>query len=170
MLFDGWESIGRMAVAGTAAYVCAIIMLRVSGSRTLSKMSAFDFVITIAFGSTLSAILVNNTLSLATGVAALALLVALQYCVAALAAKWRRFSRLIAARPILLAWDGRTLEAAMLDERVSNDNMQAALRKHGLGDYEQVQAVVLEADGSLSVVQKTAEPTGAALGDLGKSP
>lgn len=166
MFFDSWDSIWRMAIAGSAAYACAIVMLRISGSRTLSKMSAFDLVITIAFGSTLSAVLVNSSVSLATGVAALGLLVVLQYVVAALAARSKRFSSLITTRPVLLAWEGRTLEEAMRRERVSCDDMLAALRQHGLAGFGQVQAVVLEADGSLSVVKQPAGASGAALNDL----
>ncbi|MDQ1815548.1 DUF421 domain-containing protein [Massilia sp. CCM 9210] len=166
MYFDSWESIARMAIAGSAAYVCAIFMLRISGSRTLSKMSAFDLVITIAFGSTLSAILVNSSVSLATGVAALALLVALQYVIAALASRSRRFSALITSRPVLLAWDGRTLDVAMRRERVTGDDMLAALRQHGVAGFEQVQAIVLEADGSLSVVKKPAFGSAPALREI----
>lgn len=152
MFFDSWDSIARMAVFGSAAYVFAILMLRISGSRTLSKMNAFDLVITIAFGSTLSAILTDKSLSLATGLAALAMLIVLQFIVAALAVRSARFSFLVTAQPVLLAWKGRILDGAMRKQRVTLDDLHAALRQRGFASADQGQAAVLETDGSLSVV------------------
>jgi len=127
MLFDTWESIGRMVLIGSAAYISAILMLRFSGSRTLSKMNAFDFVLTIAFGSTRSTILIDRNVPLVTGVCALALLVSLQYVIASLAIRSDRFSRLITSKPVLLAWAGQTLNPATRRERVTNEDILAAL-------------------------------------------
>jgi len=127
MLFDTWESIGRMVLTGSAAYIFAILMLRFSGSRTLSKINAFDFVLTIAFGSTLSTILIDRNVPLVTGVCALALLVSLQYVIASLAIRSDRFSRLITSKPVLLTWAGQTLNPATRRERVTNEDILAAL-------------------------------------------
>lgn len=165
-LFDNWDSIARMAVFGTSAYISAIVMLRISGSRTLSKMNAFDLVVTIAFGSTLSSILLNDDLSLATGIGALALLVVLQYVFAKLAVHSKRFRTLLTTQPVLMAWDGRTLDDAMRKERVTIDDVQAALRQKGFAQIDQVLAVVLEADGSLSVVESSGPGTPNTLGGM----
>lgn len=78
MFFDSWTGLGRVIVVGTAAYVILVFMLRVSGKRTLSKLNAFDFVVTVALGSTLATILLSKDVALAEGVLALALLVFLQ--------------------------------------------------------------------------------------------
>lgn len=153
MLFKDWDSIVRMVWFGITAYAGAIALLRVSGSRTLSKMNAFDLVVTIAFGSTLSSILIDGGVSLATGMGALVLLVALQFVVAALAVRSRRFRNWITTQPVLLAWDGRALNDAMRRQRIAMDDIEAALRLRGFARLDQVLAVVLEADGSLSVVE-----------------
>ena len=153
MLFDSWDSVARMVLFGIAAYVGAIAMLRISGSRTLSKMNAFDLVVTIAFGSTLSSILVDGSLSLANGLGALALLIVLQFVIAALAVRSDRFRNWITSQPVLLAWDGKLLDDAMRKQRVATEDIQAALRQRGFSRLDQVLAVVLEADGSLSVVE-----------------
>ena len=47
-LFDGWEGVARVLVVGTIAYVALVVLLRVTGKRTLSKMNAFDLVVTVA--------------------------------------------------------------------------------------------------------------------------
>jgi uncharacterized membrane protein YcaP (DUF421 family) len=65
MFFDSWSDLAHVPAVGTLAYVGLIILLRASGNRTLSKMNSFDLVVTVAFGSTLSTILVNKDVSLA---------------------------------------------------------------------------------------------------------
>ena len=75
MLFQGWEGIARTILVGVLAYVLLVVFLRISGKRTLAKLNAFDLVVTVALGSTLSAILLQESVALAEGAAALALLI-----------------------------------------------------------------------------------------------
>lgn len=152
MFFDSWDSLIRVALIGSIAYAGTVVLLRISGNRTLSKMNSFDFVVTIAFGSTLSAILVNRNVSLAEGSAAIALLVLLQYIVTWLSVRSATISGIVKTRPALLLQDGRFLHDVMKSARVTEDEIRGAVRQHGLGGVEQVAAVVLETDGSLSVI------------------
>lgn len=57
MWFDAWGDVGRVVAVGTAAYVTLVVLLRVAGKRTLAQLNAYDFVVTVAFGSTLASIL-----------------------------------------------------------------------------------------------------------------
>ncbi|MEO5952961.1 MAG: hypothetical protein ABIQ44_10905 [Chloroflexia bacterium] len=82
MVFNNWESIGRLLLVGTLAYFALIVLLRVSGKRTLSKMNAFDFIVTVALVSTLASVLLSKDVPLAEGVITLALLIVLQHIVA----------------------------------------------------------------------------------------
>ncbi len=77
MLFDSWLSLGRTAVVGVLAYLALVLLLRVSGKRTLSKMNAFDLVVTVALGSTLATVLLSTDVALATGILAFTLLIGL---------------------------------------------------------------------------------------------
>lgn len=70
IFFDSWESIFRTVVITILAYVLLILLLRVSGKRTLSKMNAFDFIVTIALGSTLATVMLNKNVALIDGVLA----------------------------------------------------------------------------------------------------
>lgn len=79
MFFSDWSTISRIAVVGTLAYLLLIVVLRIFGKRTLSKMNAFDFVVTIALGSILATILTSKDLTLIDGILALVILVLLQY-------------------------------------------------------------------------------------------
>ncbi len=151
MFYDGWLGVIRVVVVGACAYVALIALLRVSGKRTLAKLNAFDFVVTVALGSTLATVLLSSTVALVEGVAALALLVGLQYVVAAASARSRRVERLVKSEPTLVYRDG-FLHRAMRRERVTSDELCQAARGQGYPDLDQVRAIVLETDGSLSVL------------------
>ena len=77
MLFDSWFGLARVVLVGAAAYVALVFLLRMSGKRTLSKMNAFDLVVTVALGSTLATVTLNRSVPLAEGVVAFGLLILL---------------------------------------------------------------------------------------------
>lgn len=154
MFFDDWAGLIRTVVVGLLAYLALIVMLRASGKRTLSKMNAFDLVVTVALGSTLATVLLNASVPLAEGVVALALLVYLQYAITWLSVRSARFRGLIKAEPTLLVHEDRPLEGAMRAQRVTRDEIDAALRSSGKSDLGDVQSVVLETDGSMTVIPR----------------
>ena len=151
--FDSWSSLGTTALAGVIAYGWLVLFLRISGKRTLSKLNAFDFVVTVALGSTLASVLTSEQLPLANGLLALALLVVLQYVVAWLTARWAWFRRLIRSEPTVLFRQGEFLENAMRASRISRDEVVAAARREGVGDLADIEAILIETDGSFSVLR-----------------
>ncbi|MEI7032745.1 DUF421 domain-containing protein [Streptomyces pratensis] len=166
MFFDSWYDLLRVAVMAACAYAALIAVVRLSGKRTLAKMNAFDLVVTVALGSTLATILLNRTVSLAEGVLAMALLVALQWFNAKAAVGSRRFRRLIKAEPTLLLSDGRMVTGAMARQRVTESEVRQAIRSQGGGAVEDVAAVVLETDGTFSVLSRSRAGSGSSLRDV----
>jgi uncharacterized membrane protein YcaP (DUF421 family) len=154
VFFDSWPGLLRVLVVGMAAYGALIVMLRASGKRTLSKMNAFDLVVTVALGSTLATVLLNATVPLAEGVLALALLVYLQFAITWLSVRSPRFRNLIKGEPTLLVHDGQYLHSALVRQRVTQEEIDAALRDSGKSDLAQVMSVVLETDGSMTVIPR----------------
>lgn len=152
MFFDSWQALLRTLVVGVLAYVNLIILLRLSGRRTLSKMNAFDLVVTVALGSTFATILLNKDVSLAQGTLALALLIGLQYLVTWSSVRAGWVKRLVTGEPALLFYQGRYLDGALRAARVTEDEVRSAVRSAGVAELEQVEAVVLETDGKFSVV------------------
>lgn len=152
MFFDSWDSLLRIGLTGIIAYAGTIFLLRISGNRTLSKMNSFDLVVTIAFGSTLSTILIDSRVSIAEGLLAIALLVALQFVITWLSVRSRTISGIVKTQPTLLLMDGEYRRDAMKRVRVTAEEIRSAVRQHGLGSAAQVAAVILEPDGSLSVI------------------
>ncbi len=151
MFFDGWSGMVRVLVVGTCAYAALIVLLRASGKRTLSKLNAFDFVVTVALGSTLATVLLSSSVALAEGVLAMTLLVGLQYGVAWASVRSRRVERLVKSEPQLV-YRGGFLSGAMRRERVTADELYQSARRQGHADLAQVAAIVLETDGTLTVL------------------
>jgi uncharacterized membrane protein YcaP (DUF421 family) len=155
MFFDSWFGLLRVVIIGTATYAALICMLRISGKRTLSKMNAFDLIVTVALGSTLATVLLNNSVPLAEGVVALALLVALQFIITWLSVRSEAVRRLVKSDATVLVRDGTYLDGVMREQRVTREEVEAAMRDQGASDLTQVFSVVLETDGSLSVLRNS---------------
>lgn len=157
ILFSSGSTLVRTLVIGVLAYINLIILLRLSGRRTLSKMNAFDLVITVALGSTYATVLLDRNVSLAQGTLAFALLIALQYCVTWSSVRVSWFRKLVTGEPALLFYQGQFLTHAMRSSRVTKDEIRSAIRAGGFAALEEVDAVVLETDGSFSIVRSVAE-------------
>jgi uncharacterized membrane protein YcaP (DUF421 family) len=153
MLFSGWDTLLRTLVVGVLAYVALVVFLRVSGKRTLSKMNAFDLIVTVALGSTLATVLLTKDVALAEGALAFALLIGLQFVVTWSSVRVRWVRRLATGEPLMLLYRGEFLPAALRQARVTEDEVRAAVRSAGIDSLSKVQAVVLETNGSFSVVR-----------------
>ena len=154
-------------VFGVISYLVLIVIIRLSGKRTLSKWNAFDFVVTIALGSTLSTALVSTQVSLAQSITAFVLLVALQFAITFTSVRSRRVKNLVKSQPTLLLFQGRFRAETMAQERVVDAEVRAAIRENGIADVERVYAVVLETDGTFSVIPEAGDSDSALQGVAG---
>lgn len=166
MWFDSWSDIIRVLLVGTAAYGSLVLVLRLSGKRTLSQLSAFDFIVTVALGSTLATILLSSDVSWAEGVTALVLLAGLQWVVAAVTARWPASRTVTTAQPRLVASSGRIDEDALIASRLTRADIEQAVRSSGSGSLSTIAAVVLESNGTLSVIRREQLGDATALGSL----
>jgi uncharacterized membrane protein YcaP (DUF421 family) len=153
-LFGGWDQLGRAVVASILGYVALLVLLRVSGKRTLAKMNVFDFVVIVALGSVLADTIMSPDASLAEGVAAFAVLMAMQTLFSILTRRSKGLERLINGQPTLLLHRGRMLEEALRRERVTEEDLRAAVRAAGAGRLEDLDAVVLETDGEFTALRE----------------
>ena len=154
IFFNGWWGPLRTLLIGIAAYLILIVFLRAAGKRTLSKMNAFDFVVTIALGSTLASILLNRDVTLLQGGVALSMLIALQFIVTWTSVRSALVRKLVTGEASLLVFRGEVLHQALRQCRVTEAEVLTAIRSAGLGSYDEVAAVVLETDASFSVIKR----------------
>lgn len=152
MFFEDYFSILRVLIITVVAYVSLVIVVRLAGKRALAKLSAFDLIVTIAFGSTLATVLLSKDVAFLEGLLAFLVLAGLQWSVARLSTKVPAFRKFVRSNPALLVENGSYLHANMSKERVSRAEIDQAIRSQGVGRLADVAAVVLEPDGSFSVL------------------
>jgi uncharacterized membrane protein YcaP (DUF421 family) len=157
MWFDNWMDLWRTLMVGGCAYIVLVFFVRVSGKRTLSKMNAFDLIVTVALGSTLATILLTKDVALAEGTLALGLLIAAQYLVAWASVRSGMVRPFVKSEPAILYQQGEFQRTALKRERVTEVEVLAAIRANGATSLKQVQAVVLETDGTFSVLTGDSE-------------
>jgi uncharacterized membrane protein YcaP (DUF421 family) len=146
--------------------VILLLLLRISGKRTLSKMNAFDLVVTVALGSTLATVLLSKDVALAEGVTALAMLIVLQFIITWLTVRSNRVNQWVKSDPRLLFYQGEFLHGAMKTERINEDEVRQAIRGQGISSVSDVYAVVIETDGSLNVTKRSDHRAGSALANV----
>jgi len=154
IFFQGWDGPLRILVTGVLSYAALIVILRLTGKRTLSKLNAFDLVVTVALGSTLSTAILDRNTPLLDGVIAMVLLVLLQFAVTWTMVRRPSLHRLIRADPVLLLAGGELRPESLRRERITDDEVLQAIRDSGGRTLADADAVFLQSDGSMAVIAR----------------
>ena len=152
LLWDGWEPVVHSVVMVVCGFVALVVILRVSGPRTMAKMTPLDFIVAVTIGSAFGRTLTATEVPLAQTVLVLALLVGVQWLFAAVRARSPRVRSLLDSPPIILYYQGRMQGRALRSHRLLEEDVHTAARQSGKGSLEQVAAVILQQDGSLGVI------------------
>ena len=166
MFFSSWAALIRVIVVGVLAYISLVALLRISGKRTLSKMNAFDLVVTVAIGSTLATVLLSKDVALADGIVGFAVLIGMQFVITWLSVRSSHVREFVKSEPTLVVYQGKLLPDALRRTRVVEAEVLQALRSTGVASVQQVAAVVLETDGSFSVIQQAQPGKATAMADV----
>ena len=154
LFFQGWEGPLRILIVGVLSYAALVVLLRLTGKRTLSKLNAFDLVITVALGSTLSTAILDRNTPLLDGLVAMGLLVLLQFAVTWTMVRKPTLLRLIRADPVLLMAGGELRPETLRRERITDDEVLQAVRDSGGRTLADADAVFLQSDGSMAVIPR----------------
>jgi uncharacterized membrane protein YcaP (DUF421 family) len=166
LFFNSWDSLLHTLIIGTFGYIGIIILMRISGKRTLSKWNSFDFIVTIAFGSMLASLMLSKNTSLAQGILGIGMLVLFQYIITWISVRSNIFQGWVKGEPTLLLFQGEFQHHAMRHQRVTEGEVLGALRENGIAALEDAEAVILETDGSFSVIKKLKDSSASALADV----
>jgi len=151
--FPGSHMLLQIALRTSVIYVLVLIGVRLSGKREVGQMTPFDLTLLLLLSNSVQNAMTGPDTSLAGGAIAASTLLVLNYLVANVAGANRRFRRLVEGEPSLLVHDGKVLAPHMSRERVSMDQLNRALREHGIDNVGQVALAVLEVDGSISCLK-----------------
>ena len=147
-----WHGAGVIALKTLIVYAVLVIGLRLLGKRELGQMSVYDLVLIVILGNAVQNAMINNDNTLGGGIVAATVLLALNWCLNRLVTRSKRVERFLVGGPVLIVHDGVPLRDRMAREGISDDELSAALREHGIDDVRDVHLAVLESDGTISVV------------------
>nr|WP_300001706.1 YetF domain-containing protein [Tissierella sp.] len=155
MFFKSFDSLKEIIIMSVLVYFSIIIILRISGKRTLSSLNAFDFVVTVTIGSIGATTILSSDTSFLDGLSAIIALVLLQYIAAKLDANFKFVSKILKSDPTLVYYDGEYLDKNMKKMRITEEDILQQIRVESGTLIENVGAVILESNGKLSVITLT---------------
>jgi uncharacterized membrane protein YcaP (DUF421 family) len=143
----------QIALRTGVIYLVVLIGVRLSGKREVGQMTPFDLTLLLLLSNSVQNAMTGPDTSLLGGVVAATTLLLLNYLVGSLSGSSRGFRRVVQGEPSLLVHDGKVIEPHMAKEHVSMDELQRALREHGIAQCSDVALAVLEVDGSISCLK-----------------
>ncbi|NJW53088.1 DUF421 domain-containing protein [Salinimicrobium oceani] len=151
-----WESVIVLSVNAIGIYLAIIIFTRLTGKRSFSKMSSFDFAMTVAIGSMIASTVLSGSVGLATGILGLAFIYGLQIAVATLR-KYKTVSQIVDNSPLMLMDGENILKENLIKAKVTEGDLRSKLREANVLNLSQVRAVVFETTGDISVLHSNNE-------------
>ena len=153
-LFHLGEPAWALIVRSAAIYLVLLLGLRVFGKREVGQFTLFDLVFILLVANAVQPAMTGKDLSLGGGFIIIATLLTLNYTVARLRIRFPVIERALESKSVIVARDGKWIDEKLKREGISAEEAEAALREHGVSSVSETKLVVLEADGSLSVVPK----------------
>jgi uncharacterized membrane protein YcaP (DUF421 family) len=143
----------QIALRTGVIYLIVLIGVRLSGKREVGQMTPFDLTLLLLLSNSVQNAMTGPDTSLIGGVIAASTLLLLNYTVGRFSSTNRGFRRVVQGEPSLLIHDGKAIESHMAKEHVSQDELERALREHGIANVHDVALAVLEVDGSISCMK-----------------
>ncbi len=143
----------QIALRTAVIYLVVLIGVRLSGKREVGQMTPFDLTLLLLLSNSVQNAMTGPDTSLLGGIAAACTLLILNYLVGTVSGTSRKFRRVVEGEPSLLIHDGKIMQSHMDKEHVSLDELQRAIREHGIGSVTDVALAVLEVDGSISCLK-----------------
>lgn len=152
-MFPGLHVLVEIVLRTAVVYLVVLLGIRLSGKREVGQMTPFDLVLLLLISNSVQNAMTGPDTSVLGGVAAAVTLLLLNYGVGELSGLNRRFRKVVEGQPSLLVHDGKVITEHMKKEHVSMDELQRALREHGISTCSEVALAVLEVDGAISCLK-----------------
>ena len=148
-----WQQVLGIVLSAIGFYFCLILFTRIMGLRSFSKLSSYDFAMTIAVGSILASTVLSDTPALPQGLLAVIMLFLLQALVSMIRRQFKPVKALIDNQPIILMAYGEYFWDNLQEANLSTSDVQEVLRKNGIKSKSEVFAVIMETTADMSVIK-----------------
>jgi uncharacterized membrane protein YcaP (DUF421 family) len=150
------EKIARSAVI----YLFLLAAFRFTGKRQVGQLTPFDLVVLLVISNVLQNAVIGPDNSVGGGILGAVVILVLNWALVEVTYRSKRARRLLEAAPTVLVHNGRLLEKNLARERISLDDLHAAMRRAGVIDFEHVHVAMLEENGGISVIPRATQPPG----------
>lgn len=144
-----------VALRSIAVYLFIVIAIRIFGKREITQLSVIDLVFILLISNAVQNAMVGTDVSLVGGIVAAAALFAVNAVLGILLYKSKKLSHLLQGEDVMLVYKGRTLEKHLRESGISHEELEQAIREHGVADIKDVNLAVLETDGTISILSKS---------------
>ena len=155
-MFDLSIPLWQLPVRAVLVYVAVLLMIRVSGKRTIGEFSPFDVVVLLLIAEAAQGSMIGSDTSLQGGLIVMAVLIALNYLVAFVCTRSRRMELLLQGGPVVLIRDGKLDQAMLRRHNIPEGDVDEAMRSSQIASRDDVQLAVLEPDGGISFFERKA--------------
>jgi uncharacterized membrane protein YcaP (DUF421 family) len=154
-----WTDVADLILRAAIVYVVLLLGIRLTGKREVGQMTPFDLILLLLISNAVQNSMIGPYNALSAGLIAALTLLLLNSGISRLVFKNRKWRRWLEGSPALLVYDGRLNRDSMRREGVSETDLRAALREHGVDSFSHVHLAVLEVDGNISVIRQDERPT-----------
>ncbi len=148
------SEIFSVAIRSILVYLFVIFAIRLFGKKELSQLSIVDLVFILLISNSVQNAMVGNNATLLGGLTAATSLFIVNWFLKNLIYKSKSISQTIQGHPLMLVYQGRVVQHNLEIAKISHDELEAAIREHGVEDISQVDLAVLEVDGNISVLSQ----------------
>ena len=142
-------------IRGAAVYAILLIIIRLSGRRTLAQMTPFDFVLLLIVAETTQQALLGDDFSIVNAVVLIVTLFTIDIVLSYIQGRWPRAGLVLDGTNTVLISDGTVDGHAMKRSRVDlEDILSAAREQHGLENLDQIKSAILEVSGGISIIPR----------------
>src|SRR5215469_6525176 len=152
-MLTSWHGLLEIALRTTVIYVLVLLGIRLTGKREVGQMTPFDLTLLLLLSNSVQNAMTGPDTSLLGGAVAAAVLLVLNYLLAEVSGINRKFRSVIQGQPTLLIHNGQLITPNLAREHLTVDEVERALREHGVSCIADVALAVLEVDGSISVLK-----------------
>lgn len=152
-MLTSWHAVLGIALRTTVIYVLVLLGIRLTGKREVGQMTPFDLTLLLLLSNSVQNAMTGPDTSLLGGMAAALVLLVLNYFLAEASGANRRFRKMIQGSPTLLIHEGKFIQSHIAREHVSIDELNRAMREHGVASIQDVALAVLEVDGAISILK-----------------
>jgi len=153
-----WETVMLISASAIGIYLAIILLTRIIGKRSFSKMSSFDFAMTVAVGSIVATTILSSSVKLIEGLVGLTMVYVLQISIA-LARRNKTVQNIVDNSPLLLMDGEKIISSNLRKARVTEGDLRSKLREANVTQLSQFKAVIFETTGDISVLHKKDDST-----------